>query len=72
MNGLPLVTVTMDASVRVATNIVPNIDITGWLYVEHGEFGTITKRLEHHMTMNEIVFTQLSLSGCMLNLRNLV
>ena len=48
-----LVTVTMDASVRVVTKSVPNKDITVWLYVEHGEFGMITTHLEHNMTMND-------------------
>ena len=55
INGFLLVTVTMDASVRVVTNIVPNKDIAGWLYVEHVKFEKITKRLDNKMTMNSFV-----------------
>ena len=45
--------VTMGVSVRVVTKIVPNKDITVWLYVEHVELGTTTTRLENYWTMTD-------------------
>ena len=43
----------MIVSAQVVIMIIPNKDITVWLYVEHGGFGTIMTHLEHYMTRND-------------------